>query len=290
MTYLTKEDWGNYLVPKICDDKSFSEHLKQNIKIQNNLIRLISKIFITKKNSEKKLFQRILVSSMIYYHKYALLNNISYSDLSPLDKLVLFCSCIFLAFKESNKLIQISVLSSKFQPFFSKHKPFGIDEIKELIIQKEYEILLSIEFNMAIDWPYEALNLLKIYLQKIGKGNDTVIKIITYVNLYLNDSILFPLCLYYTPNEIIFSCILLAKQKYNFDFININELIKLNELEINNDNMLECTIYISKIIKYKDNLLENNNNNQINNNNNYLLNDKDILNIKNIPLIHTNCN
>ena len=72
MTYLTKEDWTNYLVPKISDDKSFSDNLKENIKIQNNFIRLIHKILNSQKKSEKKLFQKIFTTSMIYFHKYIL--------------------------------------------------------------------------------------------------------------------------------------------------------------------------------------------------------------------------
>ena len=298
MTYLTKEDWSNYFVPKISDDKSFSDHIKQNIIIQNAFIRLISIILTSQKNSEKKLSQKILISSMIYIHKYILFNNISLADLSSLDKLILYSACIFIAFKEANKLIDINMLSSKFQPYFNKFKIYDISEIKDLIIQKEFDILISIEFNMAVDWPYGILNLLKIYLKKLEKGIDSIIKVINYVNLNINDSILFPLCLYYTPNEIVFSCILLAKKEHNLDFININDLIKLNKCNINNDNLKECAILISKIIKNKNYLIDNkkiiNNNSNTNNikceNNNYLQNDKDNLNIKKIALIQTNDN
>ncbi len=300
MTYLTKEDWTNYLVPKISDDKSFFGHLKENIKIQNIFIRLIYKILNVQKSTQNLLFQKILISSMIYFHKYILFTNITYSDLSSLDRLIIYCSCIFLAFKGANKLIHINFFAEKFQPFFNKIKKYEIEEIKDLIIKKEFDILLSIEFNVDIDWPYNILNTLKIYLKKIGKGNESIARIINYVNLNINDSILFPLCLYYTPNEIVFSCILLAKKRYKLDFININDLIKLNNYEIDNDNINECNLYISKIIKYKDNLIENNNINdnrniinnssKISENNNYLDNNKDNLNLKNISLIKTNSN
>ena len=173
MTYLTKEDWNNYLVPTISDDKSFSENLKQNIKIQNTFIKLISKILTSQKNAEKKLSQKILISAMIYLHKYILFNNIAYPDLSSLDKLTFYSSCIFLAFKEANKLIDINILSSKYQPYFNKLKINENEKIKDLIIQKEFDILISIDFNMAVEWPYEILNLLKIYLKKLEKGNET---------------------------------------------------------------------------------------------------------------------
>ena len=102
---------------------------------------------------------------------------------------------------------------------------------------------------MAVDWPYGILNLLKIYLKKLEKGIDSIIKVINYVNLNINDSILFPLCLYYTPNEIAFSCILLAKEENKFDFINITDLIKLNNNEVENEQIKECSLHLSKIIK-----------------------------------------
>lgn len=288
MDYLTKEDWNCFLLPKICDDKSFSEHLKENIKIQNSFIRLINNIVNSQKNSEKKLFQRILISSMIYYYKYILFNNISHSDLSSLDKLVLFCSSIFLSFKEANKLIHINILSTKFQPFFKKFKIFEIEEIRNLIIQKEFDILMSIEFNINIDSPYGLLNYIKLYLTKLQKGNEAIVRIINYINLNLNDSILFPLCLYYTPKEILFSCILLVKKEYKLDFININDLIKLNKCQIEIDNINKCALYISKIKKCKNDLIEKNLNakkDNIRNNGN-----NDNINIKNISLIQNNIN
>ena len=299
MTYLTKEDWTNYLVPKISDDKSFFGHLKENIKIQNIFIRLIYKILNVQKSTQNLLFQKILISSMIYFHKYILFTNITYSDLSSLDRLIIYCSCIFLAFKGANKLIHINFFAEKFQPFFNKIKKYEIEEIKDLIIKKEFDILLSIEFNVDIDWPYNILNTLKIYLKKIGKGNESIARIINYVNLNINDSILFPLCLYYTPNEIVFSCILLAKERYKLDYININDLIKLNQYQIDNDNINECTLYISKIIKYKNDIIESNRNivdktniTTENNNNIYLdkNNNNNNLNLKNISLIKTNNN
>ena len=297
MTYLTKEDWTNNLVPKISDDKSFSEHLKQNIKTQNNFMKLISKIFET--NCNKKLFQRILISCMIYYQKYIIFSDITNSDLSYLDKLIIYCACIFIALKEANKLLTIDFLSSKFQPYFNKFKSFDVKEIKDLIIQKEFEILLSIEFDIGVDWPYQVTNLLKIYLKKLGKIDEIIYNIIYNINLNINDSLLFPLCLYYTPNEIVFSCILLAQKKYKLDYININDLIKLSKAEIDNDNIKECSLYISKIIKYKDILLFKNNNKNINNNsssindknnNNCLQKEKNNLNLKNVALIQSNTN
>ena len=299
MTYLTKEDWTNYLVPKISDDKSFFGLLKENIKIQNIFIRLIYKLLNAEKTTHNILFQRLLISSMIYFHKYILFNNITYSDLSSLDKLIIFCSCIFIALKGANKLIHLNLFAEKFRPFFNKFHNFEIEEIKDLIIKKEFDILLSIDFNADIDWPYNILNTLKIYLKKLDKGNESIARVINYVNLNINDSILFPLCLYYTPNEIVFSCILLAKEKYKLDYININDLFKLNKYQIDNETIKECTLYITKIIKYKNDILklESNRNIVVDNTNKTSEhiyfdnnNNKDNLNFRNISLIKTNSN
>ena len=292
MTYLTKEDWTNILVPKFSDDKSFVQYLKQSIKDHNNFFKLISIILTS--NKEKKLFQRILISSIIYFQKYVILNDIIESDLSPLDKLILYCACIFIASKEANQLFDIIKLSKKFHPFFNKFKKFEDNQIQDLIIEKEFEILLSIRFDISVNWPYGILNKLKIYLKDVGIGDETIQNTISCINLIINDSLLLPLCLYYTPKEIVFSCILLAKEKHKIDFINLNDLIKLSKCTIDKNNVKECSLYISKMIKYKEMFNKNsqnlNNNSNINDkiDNNCFKKQKDNLNIKNIPLIKTN--
>lgn len=79
----------------------------------------------------------------------------------------------------------------------------------------------------------------------------------------------------------------MAKKTYNLDFINIDDLIKVNKFKIDNDNINQCTLYISKIKKYKNELIENVNinenrniiitnlninDNSHNENNNYIIN------------------
>ena len=76
------------------------------------------------------------------------------------------------------------------------------------------------------------VNKLKQYLKNVGIGDETIQSFISCINSNINDSILLPLCLYYTPKEIVFSCILLGKKKQKEDFINLNDLIKLSESEL----------------------------------------------------------
>jgi hypothetical protein len=67
---------------------------------------------------------------------------------------------------------------------------------------------------------------------------------------------LFPLYLHYSSYEIFLGCIYLIKQKKKiFNFIDLNELIKLAKTEIDVNNICQCSKYISKISEVKDSLL-----------------------------------
>ena len=83
MTYMTKEDWNKYILPNLNDDKSFNYELNQIIKIQNVFVDLLDLIF--PKEAHNRLRQNILYSSMIYYYKYILFNQISHSSDSLLS-------------------------------------------------------------------------------------------------------------------------------------------------------------------------------------------------------------
>ena len=288
MTYLTKEDWEQNFVQKICDDKSFSDNLQEKKKIFSDFTFLIQKIF--KNNLPKKIIQRIIFSSLIYFYKYVLTNNITFLNLSLTEKLSLYSACIFLSFKTINKLVDIEKLSSSFQNLFNKDKKikYEIEDIKELITKKEFEILFSIQFQINIDWPYDYFNLIKNYLSQIGIGNDSIKTVINFVNIKINEIILFPLYLYFTPIEILISTLNLIKEENKFNYININDFIKINSLDIDKDNLGECSLLINRIIKQKKCLEENNN---ININKLKIIKDnkeKEVINFNALSSIETN--
>ena len=64
MTYLTKEDWDQHYVQKICDDKSFSALITEKIKIQSHFIFLINKLLNPKQPqfSKYKIIPRNFIS------------------------------------------------------------------------------------------------------------------------------------------------------------------------------------------------------------------------------------
>ena len=287
MTYLTKEDWSKYLLPKISDDKSFHEELVYSKKIHNIILQIIYEIFPKPKPTQNKLIQQLLFSSIIYYNKYILFNEIKHKDLSRYEQIIICTSCLFLSFKALNKPIEIKFLSSKIKPCLMKlnnNKSLDIDveEISDKIKEKEFDILLSIQFNANIDTPYDYLRTIKLYLlqkcqkddnNKNNSNNIDISKIITKLNEYIQHCMLFPLYLYYTSYEIILGCLLLIKKDTNFNFINFDELINSKHIDINidMDNINQCALYIrklsykiieaSKIIIEEKNKKENDSNN-----------------------------
>ena len=254
MTYLTKEDWDKNYVQNICDDKSFYDSIKEKLLIQNTLIFLLNKLF---KKEEKpqtnKLNKTILYPSLIFFHKYLLSKGISFLDLSYIDKMSLYSACIFLSLKIQNKLIHISDISNKFLHLFNNtgyKVSYKIEDVNKLIINKESDILFSIQFEVNIDWPYNKMYLIENYLNKIGKNEEMIKSIKLYVNRKINEIISFPLYLYYTPIEIIICSLILIKDENDLNFININDFIKVNNLVIDNDNIDECTKLMNKVIGY----------------------------------------
>ena len=254
MTYLTKEDWDKNYVQNICDDKSFYDSIKEKLLIQNTLIFLLNKLF---KKEEKpqtnKLNKTILFPSLIFFHKYLLSKGISFLDLSYIDKMSLYSACIFLSLKIQNKLIHISDISNQFLHLFNNtgyKVSYKIEDVNKLIINKESDILFSIQFEVNIDWPYNKMYLIENYLNKIGKNEEMIKSIKLYVNRKINEIISFPLYLYYTPIEIIICSLILIKDENDLNFININDFIKVNNLVIDNDNIDECSKLMNKVIGY----------------------------------------
>jgi hypothetical protein len=255
MTYLTKEDWEKHYVQKICDDKSFSALINENLKIKSNFIFLINKLF-NPKNKEalqnKKLLKELLFPSLNFFHKYTLSSGVSLSNLPYTEVLTLYITCIYLSLKTVNKLVHLEVISSRFQSLFNKDEntKYKIEDINDLIKNKEFEILLLIQFDINFDCPFRNNYLIKNYLTKIKQSEEMIKTIVKYVNTKISETIFFPLCLYFIPTEINISSLLLVAKENKLNFINIDELIKINNLDVDKNNIMECCTLMNRIIKY----------------------------------------
>ena len=259
MTYLTEEDWEKYLLPKLTDDESFSEELNQIKKCQNIMIIILDILFKKAKPSQLKTKQKILYCSMVFYYKYTLFYGISLKDLGEIERLVLCSACILLGFKAITfKIFDIQKFSLIIHEILNNsNKKLTKEELKDEIMQKEFDLLNALGFDINIDIPYSYFPLLSFYLKKCNETNDYVLsEINVLLNEYVQNSMLFPLYLYYSPYEIFFGCIYLIKKKKTiFNFIDLNELKQLAKTDIDNDNICQCSKYISKITEVKDSLL-----------------------------------
>lgn len=287
MVYLTYEDWNKIFIPKLKDDILFIEELKQEKKIYDISLEIIKLIFPNENDSENELEQHILYSSMVYYYKYILKNNIQHSDLSELKKVLICYASIFLAFKAEGKQIELDLISEALLLILN-NKSANIklidENLKNLITQYEYDILCAIQFNLGIDNPYDILKNLKFYLKKISIESNTINEIIQLINKYINESLLFPLYLYFSSYDIVLSCIFLAKESHNYYFINIDKFIQIYQLTADKNDIQQCSKYISKILnilKKNREIPEDNQEKEIKNNTKD--NNKIIINSNDIP-------
>ena len=262
MTYLTREDWGKYILPKLNDNKSFQDEINQIKKSQNIMIFILGKIFQNAKHSQIKTKQKILYCSMVFYYKYILFNGISLKDLDPIERLIICSTCIFLGCKAiTQKIFNIQNFSSIiYESLNNLNKKLVEEKIKDGIMQKEFDLLISIGFDITIEVPYSYFPMFQNYLKKCTEAKDFVLsEIYDLLNEYVQNTMLFPLYLHYSSYEIFFGCIYLIRQKKKiFNFIDLNELIKLTKTEIDVDNICQCSKIISKISEVKDSLLSKN--------------------------------
>ena len=241
MVYLTQDDWNNFFLPKLFEDNnSFDNELK----FIKNIYKIMTFINSKIKNSK----QIILSTSMIYFHKYYIQNLINYNNLTPLDKLIISGSCIFLATKSTNFLIRVSVIVNIIMEILKNKLPninFENEKIKEMIFEKEFEILKSMEFCLNVELPYKFILKLKNYFE--NNTNISTEILIKSCCQYINDLIFFPISLYYTPNTIAISCVKLMKEKFNLVDINMNDVISLSEYKIDLKELNECFLIIQKL-------------------------------------------
>ena len=262
MIYLTKEDWNNLILSKLNKEESFKQEFIELYKIYNMIHFFCRKIY-TKQNEQ----QLILIASQIIFHKYRICSEFSLKKYSLEQLYIIVGACVFIGPRAINilkiKIDKISVFIK--QIIYKKNPTINVDAnvLNKKLIEKEYDILTSIGFNIEIDSPFIFFNKLKNYLSKSELNSANFITLLNYI---IKDSYILPLSLYYTPNIITISCVKILREKYNLKFINIKELISLSEYQINENEIKECATLIGKLeaaIKEKKNQNNKTNNNVI---------------------------
>ena len=269
MIYLTKGDFDNLILSKLKENSSFIEQFSELYKLYSALHIFTRKIYTyINQNEQTNLF----ISAMSIFHRYRICSNFSLSKYSSEELYIILGACLFIAQKATNILGRsLDYLSKFIQQLILKkeqNKKIEINEIANKIKEIEMEILISIGFNIYTDFPFPFFNKIKTFLSNSIINLDNFI---TLLNYFIKDSFILPLSLYYTPNVITISCLVILKQKYNLKNINLKEFISLSEYNLDEGEIKECASLIQKleaaILETKMNQKNNNiNNNYINNN------------------------
>ena len=243
MVYLTKENWNNLILSKLENEESFKNEFNELFKIYNAVHLFVRKIY-----SKPVEQQNILNAVLIIFHKYRLCSGFSLKKYSSEELYIILGSILFIGQKAINILkIKIDNISFFIKQLINKKNPtinVDINDLNKQIIQKEYDILTTIGFNIEIDSPFLFFYKLKKYLSKSELNSANFI---TLLNYRIKDSFILPLSLYYTPNTIAISCVKVLKEKYKLNFINIKELISLSEYKIEDEDIDQCSSLIKKI-------------------------------------------
>ena len=243
MVYLTKENWNNLILSKLENEESFKNEFNELFKIYNAVHLFVRKIY-----SKPVEQQNILNAVLIIFHKYRLCSGFSLKKYSSEELYIILGSILFIGQKAINILkIKIDNISFFIKQLINKKNPtinVDINDLNKQLIEKEYDILTTIGFNIEIDSPFLFFYKLKKYLSKSELNSANFI---TLLNYRIKDSFILPLSLYYTPNTIAISCVKVLKEKYKLNFINIKELISLSEYKIEDEDIDQCSSLIKKI-------------------------------------------
>ena len=243
MVYLTKNEWSNLILSKLSKEESFKEEFLELYKIYN-IINLFSRKIYTKPNEQLNVF----IAAQIIFHKYRICSNFSLSKYSSEEIYIIFGALLFIGQRAINILkIKIDNISFFIKQLIIKKNPnnkVDINELNKKIIQKEYDILTSIGFNIEIDSPFHFFYKLKNYLSKFEVNSSNFFTLLNYI---VKDSFILPLSLYYTPNIITISCVKQLGERYKLDFINIKEIISLSDYAIDEEDINQCTSLIQRL-------------------------------------------
>jgi hypothetical protein len=259
MIYLTKEDWNNLILSKLSEQASFNEQFLELVKIHKTFHFFTTKMY--QPNEENKsLINMVFIGGMTLFHKYRICSDFSLNKYSSEETYILIGACLFIGQKAINvlkaRLIDVSKFIEKLILSKEPTKKVNIKKLKEKIKNKELEILTTLGFNIDVDLPISFIKDIKKKLSE-NKLNLNIDNTLTLLNIFIEDSLILPLSIYYTPNIITISCVLALKQRYNLTNINIKELIALSEYDLDKQEIQDCFALINKIIIAKSDFIKN---------------------------------
>ena len=249
MIYLTKEDWNNLIISKLSEQASFNEQFLE-LKRIHKAFRFFLKKMYQKDEQNQTYLDMLFIGGMTIFHKYRICSNFSLKQYSSEELYVLIGACYFIGQKSLNILKKNAKAIADFIKALILNKEptrkVNIKELREKLINKELEILMTVGFDIDIDLPFSFSNKVKKQIAK-NKLNLNTDNVFILLKIFMEDSLILPLPLYYTPNIILISCVIALKRKYNLTYINIKELIPLSEYNLDEREIQDCVALIKKI-------------------------------------------
>ena len=205
---------------------------------------------------------KILNTGMVLIHKFIASNLEVFTEYCANDKILLAGSAIFLSSKLNNTLFYINTICKVIEGIINqknkqKNKKEIINEnirnlnlknIKDKICEFEELLLISINFDLNVDLPYNFLKKIRNSLQVKNINNSS--KIFEILCFHINDSYIFPVCLFFDPVTITLACIKIMKQNFNIN-LNINEIKDLSSFQIDFDEINQCADTLSLLYNNK---------------------------------------
>ena len=243
MIYLTKEDWNELILSKLLKKVSFNNQFFELFKINvafHYFIKNIYKELITPAEQNY-----LLIASTVIFHKYRVCTNFSINNFSTEEIYIILGACLSVGQATTN-ILKNSI--NKISDFIydkilekEPNKKFEKQTILDNIKNRQFEILYNIGFNIEVDFPFSFINKVKNHLSKIPNLPQSTFPLL---NSIIKESFIMPFCLYYTPNIITISSILMLKDKFKLNYINIKELISLSEYDLDEEDIQQCTVLL----------------------------------------------
>ena len=188
---------------------------------------------------------------MVIFHKYYLINKENFSNSQ--DVILSGLSSLFIAIKSSYGYVKIenfstAVIRSLDKKRYNNMKDYSNDEIGEKILINEVKILINIGFDLDIILPYRYLDNFLGYLT--NNLYENLKNFLQTTNNFINDSFKIPLCLYFDPNLIALTSILLTTKLFNITLPDLDDGRKwynLIDKSIKYETLIEIANLINKM-------------------------------------------
>jgi hypothetical protein len=180
MIYLTREDWNKFMLSKLSREEIFKQECLELYKIYNAVQSFCKKIYANPNEQ-----QNVFIAAMITFHKYRISSNLSINQSSAEDIYILLGACLFIGQRAINvlkiNLENIAFFINQLINNKNQNNKLSINDLNKKLIQKEYDILTSIGFNIEIDSPYQFFCKLKYYFSKSKINSPNFVILLSYI-------------------------------------------------------------------------------------------------------------